>query len=404
MEKRGTGLKLRVSILPVHKKRIGHVLCVLNSAPFPYSGLFVEYAEKRGLSERERQILQDIAINAGLKRNESIFTLPAAFERGAVQMIEEGLVEQGGEQSKQLQTELSFLREKLGFRKQHPASMGSVIKSEKRSSRQIPAGKKLYISKSNILGSGDIECTITKNDDKELTVELERPIEATVGEVWRGRCYFGASVWEFETRLVKYNGNTLVLNHSDKIRFVNRRCFHRVSMNKSAFIARFPFSRMVNVGSESDKEGIVNRDLGKTSGAAWGPPEFVPAVLTELAGPGLCIESTLEVKTGEKVLVMFKLDEEKDVNTPEANADYKILSTIIEDIGEVRNVKAIENGLSIAVELTDLSDSEVNELIRATNAASIRKVHIERQNFQAAAANDRVAEENVGEAVAAQGV
>jgi len=52
---------------------------------------------------------------------------------------------------------------------------------------------------------------------------------------------------------------------------------------------------------------------------------------------------------------------------------------IIEDIGEVRRTKAIQDGFSIAVELTGLSDSNVSELIRATNAASIRS-NCNRQN------------------------
>jgi len=47
-------------------------------------------------------------------------------------------------------------------------------------------------------------------------------------------------------------------------------------------------------------------------------------------------------------------------------------SKIVEDIGEVRHTKAIQDGFSIAVELTGLSDSNVSELIRATNTASIR--------------------------------
>ena len=47
-------------------------------------------------------------------------------------------------------------------------------------------------------------------------------------------------------------------------------------------------------------------------------------------------------------------------------------SKVIEDMGEVRHTKAIKNGLSIAVELMGLSDSDVNELIRATNAASLQ--------------------------------
>jgi hypothetical protein len=41
-------------------------------------------------------------------------------------------------------------------------------------------------------------------------------------------------------------------------------------------------------------------------------------------------------------------------------------------MGEVRHIKAVKNGLSIAVELTGLSDSDVNELIRRTNAASLQ--------------------------------
>ena len=45
---------------------------------------------------------------------------------------------------------------------------------------------------------------------------------------------------------------------------------------------------------------------------------------------------------------------------------------VVESIGEVRYVKATEQGFSIAVELTGLDDFEVDELIRATNAASLQ--------------------------------
>jgi hypothetical protein len=43
----------------------------------------------------------------------------------------------------------------------------------------------------------------------------------------------------------------------------------------------------------------------------------------------------------------------------------------VENIGEVRHTKPTQNGLSIAVEMTGLSDSNIDELIRATNAASL---------------------------------
>ena len=130
------------------------------------------------------------------------------------------------------------------------------------------------------------------------------------------------------------------MNHSDDVRFVNRRRFIRVPVKKQAFIAHFPFA--------------------KASESVCRPPEFVPAVVTELAGPGLRIESRLEVKKGQRVLVVFGLDEEKTGELTPTNTDTV---KIVEDMGEVRHTKVIPDGLSIAVELTGLSDPDVDELI-----------------------------------------
>ena len=337
--------------------------------------LFVKYARKRGLSEREHQILLDIAGKAGLKRSESIFTMGNAFDRGAAKMIEEDLTgRQTSEGSKQqLKTELSFLREKLGFQKQPIPSIGTGAKSKKLSSRQIPVGKTLHITRRNAR-AGDIESTVIKNNDVELMVKLAIPLESSAGELWRARYYFGTSVWEFDTSVVSCNGNILILNHSDNVRFINRRRFFRVPVNKPAFIGRFPFARTLPAKSGSGKDGsVVVQGSADASGSSWGPPEFVPGIVTELAGPGLRIETGLEVKVGERVLVVFRLDEEEEQDLIAARGDSKSPTLkIVEDIGEVKHTRAIQNGLSIAVELIGLSDSNVNELIRATNAASVR--------------------------------
>jgi hypothetical protein len=98
--------------------------------------LFVEYAEKRGLTARERQILLAIANKAGLKRNESIFTLASAFDRGVAKMKENFAAQRTSEETSQLRTELSFLREKLGFIRQPSYSKGMTSKIKKLSSRQ----------------------------------------------------------------------------------------------------------------------------------------------------------------------------------------------------------------------------------------------------------------------------
>lgn len=389
--------------------------------------LFVKYAERRGLSKREREILLEIARKAGLKRGEAIFTMPSAFNNRAAKMVEESLARQEAEKSKWLRTELSFLREKLGFQKKTSASIGSPAKSRRLSSRQISTGKKLHITRRKTPDLVDIESTVIKNDNMELTVKLTTSLESKPGELWRARYYFGASVWEFDTSVVSCNGNILALNHSDNIRFINRRRFLRVPVNKPAFIMRFPFVRTLGPSLARAKPWTgPDQPPAGVSGNKWGLPEFIPATVTELGGPGLRIEAPLQVKAGERVLVTFSLDEEKDedsipyqenaslhpilVRPGSAGQDNTRLrrgkttpSKIVEDIGEVRHVTAIENGLSIAVELTGLSDSDVNELIRAANAASVRD-SVEGQDVSAPADDKQGAEENAAEPAAVQGV
>jgi hypothetical protein len=343
--------------------------------------LFSEYAYKMGLSRRERHILQDMATRTKLKRNESIFTMVTAFDRGAAGIIEETLAHQGAETNKHLGAELSVLREKLGFKKRYPATAGSAAKSGKPGSRQIPAGKKLHITRCDAFGPADIECTVIKNDDMELAVKLAVPLEGSPGEICCMRYYFGASVWEFDASVISCHGGIMVLNHSDNVRFINRRRFLRVPVDKPAFIARFPFARTLSTNGNGGQG--TEQDLADVSGDTWGPPDFVPAAVTELAGPGLRIEAPLEVEVGERVVVILKVSEEgrqDSITNPKDTSHGSVLthkgettpSRIVEDIGEVRHAKPIQNGFSIAVELTGLNDSNVNELIRATNAASLK--------------------------------
>jgi len=392
--------------------------------------LFVEYADRRGLSEHERQILLDIAGKAELKRSEAIFTMGNAFDRGAAKIIEENLAQQKAEEAAardnlrilHQQIGLSSLREKLGFQKRRPASIGSPTKSKKVTSRQIPVGKKLHMTRRKTPGADSIESTVIKNDDTELMVKLGMPVVSSLGELWRVRYYFGASVWEFDASVLSYSGDILVLNHSDDIRFINRRRFLRVPVKKPAFIARFPFAKTVGRSSDISEEASETKQGSAPMLASqeamgvgtWGPPEFVPAVVTELAGPGLRIEAPLEVKVGDRVLVVLRLDEEKDQDSdlqktgkaPTSAVRRPQAEKIVEDIGEVRHTRAIQNGLSIAVELTGLSDSDVNELIRATNAASVRAGALSQkgQDIPAPAGNKQGAGGVAAEPAAVQGV
>ncbi|RKY08563.1 MAG: hypothetical protein DRP66_04295 [Planctomycetota bacterium] len=321
--------------------------------------LYYEYAARRGLAVRERQILRELARKAGLKRSESIFTLGVAFDRGAAGMIEENLADPN---------ELSVLREKLGFRKPPNSSAGSPAISTKRSSRSIAVGKKVRITRRKTPGSDHIESIVVKNSDNGLSIKLEKSVKIIFGEPWCVRYHFGSSIREFDTTVISYDGDVLLLNHSENVRFINRRRFLRVPVARPALIAPFPFARTLAETGDRD-EPTANDHSARASVISWGLPQFVPAVVTELAGPGLRIKSSLNVKIGQRVLVVFDLHQDRDSIPP--NPDNRQLARkVVEDIGEVRHTRPVEGGFSIAVELTGLSDSNVDELTRVGNAAS----------------------------------
>lgn len=330
---------------------------------------FINYAHRIGLSRRERKILLDIATRANLKRIESIFTMADAFDRGSTKLAKDVLMYRGSKASQNLGVQLSVLREKLGFEKKNLVFTNSTVNSNKPSTKQIPAGKQLHMTRRKTFEQADIESTVIENNDVELIVKLEASLESTPGELWSIRYYYGASVWEFETSSISCYGNILILNHSDNIRFINRRRFLRVPVNKPTFIAHFPFAKMfLPKGLSGNGAGKDSADI---SGNSWGPPEFVPASVTELAGPGLRIEAPLEVKVGDRVLVILKLSNENQ-QSGQQKTGKTTPEKIIEDIGLVKHTKSIKNGFSIAVELTGLSEPNISELIRATNAASLK--------------------------------
>ncbi|MBN2136652.1 MAG: hypothetical protein JW720_02485 [Sedimentisphaerales bacterium] len=329
--------------------------------------LFSENSRRRGLSRREVRLLLAVAQQAGLKRAESIFTMSGAFGIGAMRVAKDGVDGKGG-QSDELKKEIALLREKLGFGSKVGSSSKASDESGRLTTHEIPVGRKLYASRrQGGHGSADVECTVVRNSASELGVRLSEALKIVFGELWCVRYYSGTSVWEFDSSVVSYDGDTLVLDHSDEVRYVNRRRFLRVSVRLRAYLAHFPFvSPFAGSAGEDAGEGVAGSD-------SWAPPRFVPAVVTELAGPGLLVESALEVAAGERVLVVFSLYDEASGGSIEVEGEGGSRRVkIAEDIGEVRHVNSVEGGYSMAVELTGLSESDVDELIRATNAACFR--------------------------------
>ncbi|GAH58006.1 unnamed protein product, partial [marine sediment metagenome] len=54
----------------------------------------------------------------------------------------------------------------------------------------------------------DIASTVVRNSDTELAVALSQAVTIVFGETWCVRYYSGASVWEFDTTVLSYDGDT----------------------------------------------------------------------------------------------------------------------------------------------------------------------------------------------------
>ncbi len=326
------------------------------------SSHFVEQAVKRGLSDSERRVLVYVAKLAGLKDHSTIFTMKKAFSLGAQKLVREASSGMSTERIKQLVKELNRLREKLGFQERFAGSTNGATEGQKPGSREIPEGKTLYITRRTNRDVDDIEAIVTGNTDEGITVRLPVSVNSPPNEQWQVRYFYGASVWEFDVTVIESDGDILVLGHSENIRFINRRRFLRVPVNRKAYIASFPFEKHVIADSVT---GSLPRE--SAFGEKIALPQFAPAVLKELAGPGLRIESPLELKVNQKVAVVFELESQPKSETHRDGPAVRIA----EGLGEVRHVKVVEKGFSVAVELTGLSDADINELTRATNVAAV---------------------------------
>jgi hypothetical protein len=164
---------------------------------------------------------------------------------------------------------------------------------------------------------------------------------------------------------VRCDGQRLVLNHSETVQSTNRRRFPRVRVRGHALIAYLPFRQRL-----SSRVDVTAAGVRTVSWPAAGPPVsetpvFTEGRITELAGPGLLVEAPLPMHPGDRVLVVFTLDQDTAPGVPGGWG-------AISGIGRVRHCRHSHAGTSIAVELTGLSDSEIDELAYITADISSR--------------------------------
>jgi hypothetical protein len=308
---------------------------------------FAEGALQRGLGTRENQMLLAIAVRSGVRRAQDVFASPDVFDKGAGKLLAESSGTRTAAERDELKIELAVLRRKLGF----PAAAESGTKHP--SSRNIEVGQHVELIR-GAEGIG-VEAEVVRNDDIELVLEVHTPIQSQPGERWRVRHYFGVSVWEFSTSAVRCARNRLTLNHSDVVRRADRRRFPRVSVHVPALIAALPFLKDASTKEESSSVAL---EAARAGALAESAPKFREGLVTELAGPGLRIESRLPVVAGDRVLIIFSL--------AGSEAAVPARRRTVAVVGRVKRCQASEQGLSIAVELVGFDDVEIDEFVRTT--------------------------------------
>lgn len=323
---------------------------------------FADNAERRGLSVRERQILLAMALRSGLTHTHEIFRDLDGLNRGTAQLLAECAQTRTPQEIDELKAEIARIRLKLGFDKASAGGGGPV--RERTSSRDIPVGVRLELTGRSAGQAVTLRTEVLRNDAVEIAVALAAPLESSAGDSWLARYCAGMSAWEFRTSTVSCAGKTLVLSHSSDVHFINRRRFERVAVHMPALLAHLPFLRSEAVGGEA--------------------PAFVESLATELAGPGLRLETTLQVQVDDRILVILRLPEETDL----AQAGVRTVAAV----GRVKHGRDVESGvaipdaidrvwegsperdlcaqaagsLSVAVELTGLNDEEIEELVSIT--------------------------------------
>ena len=305
---------------------------------------FERYCERYGLSSDERMILSEIAHQSGVKRRDLIFSQTEMFERGVVYLLQSHFAAgRTVAQRKELNLLVDSVKNKIGFKRKAEAFGAGSVRGKLLSSRAITAGKEVVIGPAGGNVRSKINAVVMENNEHELVLHPEIAVRSDSGEVWKVHYEFGSACWEFEAVVIDCSEESLILHHSDGVEFVNRRRFLRVDVEKEALIAPFPMVRGESYNGTMD-------------------PDFVAGKVTELSGPGLRIESGLRALVGDRVMVVFELEPGR----------------FFEDIGVVRWCKERMGGSSMGVELIGLSDSGLDELVRATNREAIDSRMLER--------------------------
>lgn len=289
---------------------------------------FEAQAARLGLDDGEKRLLQFVVRHAGLKQAASIFTLEPAFDLGVQRLVEsERFSAMSPDMQESTRTLLGELRNKLGFHRPAEDKVSAAMVSLER----IAPGTRLEVVRQGSPEYLTATAMGPTGQPNELNMQVDQVVQCQPAESWIVTFSLAGLTWECSAMVIRSDGGQVVIRTPDMARFVNRRRFARVPTQRQAHVARFPYMPDGQMAT----------------------PQFVPARLVEISGPGLVLQATLPVRMDERVLVVMELRPGK----------------LAQGMGKVRRVTGEGADKTLAVELVGLSTAEVADMARETNLA-----------------------------------
>ncbi len=298
---------------------------------------FRMHGKDLGLNDEELSLLASIARKSKVRNLDAVFNLQEKFSDGLSKMMDANKLEHTiAHPQRTVCANCAFvasLRDKLGFNVMPGDARPTSIQLG-----PIPKGSTLDITRHRSPESFQVEVVEVTSGPTELIVKSQEDIRCRPGESWLVHFPRGGVLWEFNSWVVRHSEGHVIVRPVGEVRWINRRRFPRVNIERPVWSATFPFERSL----DDD------------------PPHFVSGTLLEIAGPGLQICTSLDAQQGDRVLVVLQMDGDKS----------------FESSGIVQRKTNDANGESIfAIELTGLTTAEVAELARQTNIAARHQQH-----------------------------
>jgi len=149
-----------------------------------------------------------------------------------------------------------------------------------------------------------------------------------------------------------------------------------------ALVAHLPLIQTDEEAGAPAAPGAEMQATGPVHPPAGYAPAFVESTVTEFAGPGLRIHTSLQVRVDDRVLVVFRLGGGSDAGRPRQRV-VAAIGRVKHGVGIPDAIDRVWDGssprdlhalaaqpLSIAVQLMGLSNEEIDELASLANELS----------------------------------